>query len=453
MAMSRSAACDLVREWMPAWRAQREHLDRLNRWYRGQNEDPWAPKQSTPELRALRQKASSPHLSLVVTVVAQGLVVDGYRRADAPTDAAPWLAWQANGMDGRQTAIYRAALAHGLAHMEVQPGTPYPVMRGISARRMFVHYGDPSIDEWPLFSLQVDKSGSGHMVQVLDEDVKHFIGLESISGTPEYIESRAHDLGVVPVVTYRNVPDLDGEVASDIEPLIPTAARIDQTTFDRLVVQRYASWKVRTVAGMAEPETDAEKAALKRLLQVGDLLVSESSDTKFGTLAETPLDGFIRAKEADYRELAAVSQTPPVDLLGQVANLSAEALTEARFAAARKRDERKLSFGETHEQALRLVGAAMGDAQAASDFAAQVIWRDVESRNLAAAADALGKLATQLGVPLEMLWEMIPGWTQTDVERAKQLADDADALGKLTAELVAQSSGSTPVDAGDGNAA
>jgi hypothetical protein len=51
------------------------------------------------------------------------------------------------------------------------------------------------------------------------------------------------------------------------------------------------------------------------------------------------------------------------------------------------------------------------------------------------AADALGKLAVQLKVPLEMLWERIPGWTDTDVQRAKELVEDG-TLEKLLAELI-----------------
>ena len=39
-------------------------------------------------------------------------------------------------------------------------------------------------------------------------------------------------------------------------------------------------------------------------------------------------------------------------------------------------------------------------------------------------ADALGKLAVSLQVPVEMLWERIPGWTDADTKDAKDLRQE-----------------------------
>jgi hypothetical protein len=215
---------------------------------------------------------------------------------------------------------------------------------------------------------------------------------------------------------------------SDIEALIPIAARIDQDTFDRLIVQRFGSWVVRTISGMEMPETNDEMHAAKLKLRVEDILVSESQDTKFGTLPGTPLDGYISARDSDIRDLAAVSQTPPHHLLGQMANLSAEALAAAEASLTRKVAERQHVFGEAHEQTLRLASELMGIP---GDPSAEVRWRDMESRSLAQAADALGKIAQMLNVPVQLLWEKIPGWTQEDVERAKSLYTESDAMSRL----------------------
>lgn len=67
----------------------------------------------------------------------------------------------------------------------------------------------------------------------------------------------------------------------------------------------------------------------------------------------------------------------------------------------------------------------------------QVRWADTEVRPLSQAADALGKLAAQVGVPLEMLWERIPDWTDGDTERAKQLVE-AGAFDQIVAGLEAE---------------
>lgn len=52
-------------------------------------------------------------------------------------------------------------------------------------------------------------------------------------------------------------------------------------------------------------------------------------------------------------------------------------------------------------------------------------------RSLSAAADALGKIASQLGVPPQELWQLIPGITKTTVDVWKEAAKDGDSLGKI----------------------
>lgn len=445
--LNRSQVIEYVQEWLPEWQNKRRQVDLLDAWYRAEQDEPKGGKNPSTEYRRLRKMSLSPHLRLIVNVVAQGLVVDGYRPAEAVENAEPWRVWQFNGMDARQRRIHRGALSHSVAYATCLPGDPLPVLRGVSARRMIAVYGDPAADEWPLFALQVDKSADSLMCRLYDDEAVHFVGVAGVGGRATFIESRIHATGRTPVVRYTVDLDDDGRTQGEIAPYIPLAERIDQTTFDRLTVQRGGSWKVRTVAGMAEPETDAEKQATKRLLEVGDLLVSGSPDTKFGTLDATPLDGFIAAKEADVRELAAVSQTPPIDLLGEIANLSAEALEAAKDAAQQKRNEFKLSLGESHEQLLRLAGAQMGDFAAAEDYSAQVVWRDVGFSSLSREADALGKLAQMLGVPVELLWERIPGWTQQDVERAKALVRDGDSMNQLVAMLAGDTEPAGVVDA------
>ena len=223
------------------------------------------------------------------------------------------------------------------------------------------------------------------------------------------------------MVCFRNRTDLDGNVQGEVIPFIPLAKRIDQDTFDRLIVQRFGSWKIRTIAGIKQPETKAGQEELARILRVNDLLISDNPETRFGTLDHTPLDGYIAARDADIRDLAAVSQTPPHHLLGLSPNVSAEGLVEAQASLMRKVQERQHSFGESWELVMRLGAHMLGFREIAEDFNAQVRWRDTEVRSFQQVADALGKLATMVEVPVEMLWRELPNWTQQDIERAKKL--------------------------------
>ncbi len=166
--------------------------------------------------------------------------------------------------------------------------------------------------------------------------------------------------------------------------------------------------------------------------------MAEDPDTKFGTLPETPLDGVIRAGEADIRTLAAASQTPAHALTGDLINISAEGLAAARADLAGKVTERKKSFGKAHDQWLRLGSLVDGDTDSARDVMAHVTWADTSIRSLATAADALGKMATMLGVPVKALWAMIPGVTRTDVQEWEALAAEGDAFAQLGSLLEQQ---------------
>lgn len=457
MPMSQKETLGIVRSVLwPAFTAEKDKLDRIDRWYRWDHDRPHQPRHSTSEYKELSARAQTPWLGLVVTSVAQSLYVEGYRRADAEADASAWRWWQANGMDGRQIAVHRAATAYGLSYTSVLPGVDdfdeeMPVIRGHSPRRMMAFYDEPERDDWPHLALQAEPArvnGSmGYALRVYDDTSIYFLQGDASGDTFTWVESRLHDVNVCPIVRFSNSLDLEGRADGEVEPFIPVAGRIDQTVFDRLVVQRFASWIVRTVSGLDKPESEAEAAATRLRLKVEDLLVGEEG-VEFGHLPATPLDGFIAATKADIMNLAAVSQTPAHELLGDMVNLSADALAMARASLTAKVEERKHGLGESWEQTLRLASWVMGDIDAARDYSAQVRWRDTEIRSLAQAADALGKIATMLGVPVEVLWEKIPGWTDQDVDRAKAIAERGGGIEALMRELAGGQTSPMPEDGG-----
>lgn len=435
--LSKTATCSLVKDTLlPAYKKERERLDRIDLWYRWKQEDPKLPPRATPELKRLLELAKTPWLGLVVTTVAQTLLVDGYRSPENPKNSAPWATWNANDMDSRQVPIHYAALAYGQSYMSVLPGaaldgSPRSVMRGVSPRKMISMYADEVEDDWPMYALRVEKNRPDEWLsRVYDEEAIYFVSISSGGDKVEFVDSKEHGAGVCPIVRYANRLDLDGRTDGEVEPFIGVAGRINKTQFDRLLTQHFSSWKVRTVAGMAEPEGEEEANRAKLKLRQDDLLVAEDPDTKFGTLDETPLDGFISAYESDIEALAAVSQTPSHNLTGKMVNLSAEALAAARAQLDQKSGERRTTFGKSHGQALRLAAALEGDEVGAQDMAARVTWQDTSIRSMAQAVDALGKAATMLQIPPQALWGRIPGVTKSDVDEWLTMMT-GDTLGAL----------------------
>ena len=449
MTLTQEQAEATVRTLLGLRGPEQERLRRIAAYVRGDHSSVYVPRSARDEYRWLLQRAKVNVLRLVVTVVAQNLYVDGYRPQGLDENAAAWKNWQANRMDARQHGIHRAALKYGISYATVLPGDPGPVITPMSPRRMTAFYGDASNDEWPLFAVEVTdekfKGGDGRLatrklIRLYDDaSVWRFTG-DNEGRRVEYSGRDEHELGVCPVVRYLNEIDLDEEeaVAGEVEPLIELQDQINSTTFNLLMAQQYAAFRQRWVTGMA-PALDEQGNPIEPFRAgVDRLFVAEDADTKFGEFGQTDLEGYLKSREESIREMATLSQTPPYYLLGQMANLSAESLVAARDGLDRKVEERKSSFGESHEQTLRLAGLAAGDKDAWQDESAQVVWRDTSSRALAATVDALGKLSQMLGVPQEELWEKIPGVTQTDVARWKTTKEQADALAQLNQMLERQ---------------
>lgn len=442
--MSQAAVVELVQEQLlPEFQQERKRLDWIDRWYRWKHEDIHLPRKSGDEIKRLVELAKTPWLGLVVSSVAQSMYVDGYRSPTGGKVDPVWEIWQRNAMPARQVPIHRAGLAYGQSYETVLPGgqqggPTQAVMRGVSPRKMLAWFADDVEDEWPMYALRAEPSGGAWALRLYDEERVWYLSAPAESDKVEYVSFDTHGVGVCPVVRHAPMLDLDGRADGEVEPFITTAMRINKTSFDRLMTQHFNSWKVRTAAGMAEPDTEEEAAAAKLRLRQDDLLIAEDPDTKFGTLDETPLNGFIDAHRADVETLAAVSQTPSHQLTGQMINLSAEALAAAEAGLERKVEERKVAEGQAHDQALRLGAAIEGLSEEAADTSAHVTWADMGSRSLAQAVDALGKAATMLQIPPQALWSRIPGVTQDDVSEWTRLAEDGDAMRQLANRIDSQ---------------
>lgn len=458
--LSPQQAVKLVKdELYPLWDKDRERLKRIDRWYRWEQEGVPLPRRITPELKALARLSQVPWLTLVVTSCAQAMYVDGFRseldpaseRAadgeDARKASPPWRTWLANGMDQRQIRLHRAALGYGWAFEKVLPGEDpvtgrsMSVIRGVSPRKMVALFEDPAEDDWPQYTMQIiDSKADGEtLVRVLDDTAEHELVLDADGTGVEYLRQRGvHDAGVCPVVRFANMLDLEGRTTGEVEPHIPLAARINKTSYDRVLTQHFASWRVRYVTGMAEPDDEEDATRKKLQLRQDDILIAEDADTKFGTLEASDLAPFIAAYKNDIETLAAVTQTPTHELTGAMANLSAEALAAARASLNQKVTERQKSFGTSHAQALRLAVALEGNEQYSSDPTGRVTWQDMEIRSMSQAADALGKMAEMLHVPPTALWALVPGVEKTDVAEWIRLAEQGDPVTKMMERMERQ---------------
>ena len=444
MALDPKEAEATVRALLALRAPEQDRLTCISNYVAGKHTSVYVPAGAKSEYRWLLDRAVVNMLPLVINVVAQNLYVDGYRRAKSDDNAPAWKTWQANRMDGRQHGIHRSALKYGISYALVLPGDPVPVITPMSPRRMTAFYSDPVNDEWPIYAIEVTheqvKGAGGKLkrrrqIRLFDDTSAYRFTSERDRKAIEYGGREDHNLGVCPVIRYRNEEDLDEDqaVAGEVEPLIQIQDQINSTTFGLLMAQQYAAFRQRWVTGMAPPLDENGTPVEPFRSRVDGVFVAEDADTKFGEFGATDLNGYLKSREESIRSMATISQTPPYYLLGVVSNLSAESLAAARDGLDRKTDERKSTFGESHEQTLRLAGLAGQNKAAWEDVAAQVVWRDTSTRSLAQTVDALGKMVSMLSIPPQEVWELLPGVTQTTIARWKAALEAGDADAQLNA--------------------
>lgn len=435
--------------------AERARLQTLYLYYKGDQALPGTIPNGAPNVvKEIARIARVNVCEIVVDTLVQSMFVDGFRTKGAAEDAAVWAAWQANRMDSGQTAIHRAAFVYGAGYATVLPGDRGPVIRGYSPLTMTALYGDDP--DWPVVALERRGKGRWRLwdsteIYDVEERPKTVNGVATDEKQMTVTKRSEHRTpGYTPVVRFRDQFDLDdGEIESpngapfsllggQVAPLIRVQDQINQTTFGLLVAQHYGAFRQRYILGwIAESEKELLKASAANIMTFDE----KPEDMKVGEFEQTNLDGYIKSREASLRHAATLSQTPVHELIGELVNLSAEALAAAEAGRDRKVDERQTLMGEAHEQVFWLVGQLQG-IEIPND--AEVRWRNTSARAIGAEVDALGKLATMLGIPASELWERVPGATKQDVDRWKAAAESGDSFGALTAVLERQAAPPAP---------
>ncbi|MCD2462449.1 phage portal protein [Streptomyces sp. MBT42] len=484
--MADTSPASLAKELLAILDRDEGRLQRIDDYIHGKHDDPYMPPQADDEYKLLAKRAISNWMPLLIGTPAQALYVDGYRPGKAASGlpeassstSTQWSHWQRSRMDARQAAVYRGALGFGHSFVLTEKTKKGVTSKGLSAKRTAALYEDPANDETPYAALtivtkpKVDSPGKARMWDGKNEYAVTYKSLSDLDSV-RVGGAKRHGASECPVTRFAASVDLEGRTIGVIEPMIALQNRINQTIFDLLVAQTYTSHEVRYATGMAPPMqmemldengnvvTDPALAVDSRpkLDAAGNpvpaqinhnarrFLFAEDPDVKFGSLPAGPIGSLIDSVDMSIRHLAAISQTPPHHLLGQIANLSAEALLAAETALSRKIAEFRSLFGEAWERVFRLAAELEGETGAADDFTGEVQWRDMESRSLAQAADALGKLADQLGIPKRGLWKRVPGVTQTEYEDWEQMAEEDDSIGQLATALTRATPETTSVPA------
>ena len=428
----------------------RDRLMRIDNYMQGNHPDPYMPQTADAEYALLARRAITNWMPLVVGTPAQALYVDGFVRFDGAGDVTvnqqgelsadeEIMHWNNSRLPSRQMAIYRAALTFGhsftLTTKRSMRGDERVLTKSISPLDTSAVFEDPANDDVPYAALHIIERpsaerefGSAYMWKGEEQYKVRFRSLTDMTDL-QVSSPTLHGARCTPVTRFAADVDTEGRTTGVIEPLMAVQDRINQTVFDLLVAQTFASFKVRTVTGMAPPikrdasgnpilDENGNYQPLDVQLNARRQMWAEDPDVRFGTLDHTPLDGYIQAIQTATNHLAALSQTPPHYLLGHIVNLSADALTAAELGLTRLVEKLRYEFGQSWKCVMTLAADYRGETLDKSNF--DVLWRDMSGKSMVQQAEALGILSEKLGVPSRALWERVPGITSSDLARWDQ---------------------------------
>lgn len=391
----------------------RPRLDRLHNYWCGQHPLPFGNRKMRTAYRRFQKMARTNFMALVAESLLERLKVVGFRAgsdATEQTDKRAWKWWQANDLDSVAGLVHRAAVVMGRAYVIVghDPDDPgQPLITGEDPRQV-IHESNPRNQRelvavlktwWDDIELRhravLYLPGEVHYYQTPPTKQKDSDGTLWQPANWE-AESEPADTGSddMPVVLFRNRPDLCGDTLGEFEDVTDIQDRINMQVLDRMVIATMQAYRQRYATGVDVTDTEGRPTAA--FDPGADLLwVVPDEHAKFGDFSAVDLAGVLNAVESDVQYLASVTRTPPTYLLGKIANASAEALNASETGLWSRAGERITEYSASWEQVYRQAGHII-DEEIPDD--AEVMWADPQFRSLAEKAAASVQLVAA-GVP------------------------------------------------------
>ncbi|SOD80131.1 Phage portal protein, SPP1 Gp6-like [Streptomyces sp. 1222.2] len=410
-------------------------------YYECEHPLPFLHEKARDPFRRLLKMSRANYMELVVDALVGRLEVAGFQADSGDEDQRAWELWQDNNLDGGSALAFLEAAIRGEAYMLVSP----PEGRRKGTRITPEHPTQVIVEEVPgepgelaaALKLWLDDWTARLCATLyLPDRIYKFEAPEPKHGeNPRWVrrEVRGEEWGglnllrEVPFGQLANRPRMLKPGASELRSVTGIQDRINKTIADRMMTQEYAAFPQKWVTGMEIPVDENGQPVQPFDVAVNRILMAEDDGARFGQFAAADLSGYLKGKEADVQDIAAITSTPPHYLLGSMINLSAEALKAAEAGLIHRIYQRRRFLEEGLERTMRLAGFASSQAR--------IVWKSPEWRTEGELVDALVKMSS-LGVPREVLWERW-GATPQEVERWRRLSEDALARaleGDLAAE-------------------
>lgn len=428
----------LIRELMTS----QERFAILDDYASGNHPLPTADQRYFKALREIQRKARSNYYGMVTKAPIERMRVKGFRfgKNGAADDDAK-LVWAYNDMDYQNQYLLRFGAVFGRTYLLVNPpedGQKYPTMT-YEDPRMCITFQDPVKPTRSLAGLKLwSDIPEGIIKAVLwtPEKIYHYDGpkittiegypvhkqrdvLHSSEGIFELVRVEDNPLGDVPLVYI----EWQAEGLAEAEDLLDVQDRINLTLLHRLVITQNQSFRQRWMSGVA-PKRGKKGSGKPQFDPGADMLwVTDNPDAKFGDFAQADITQVLEAVRDDISDMASLSKTPIHYLMGKLANVSGDTLTQGESGFVSKIKLRMASVGWGLERAMRLAFKYMNQTEKAEEVDAEVLWADPEVRTRAETADAAVKEAQVLATAPPYALALIMGrmgWDPDEIRFAME---------------------------------
>lgn len=189
---------------------------------------------------------------------------------------------------------------------------------------------------------------------------------------------------------------------SEVDDIISVQNRINHTVLDRLVISKSQAYRQRWATG-GGPQKQGTKKGNKKESQAppldpgSDILwYFTNPDAKFGDFEQADITQLLEAVRDDIINISQISQVPPHYLMGTIANIGGDTLTQAESSYVFRVKARSRAVGYTLEKAEKYVFSLKGNDAMANEKDTEVLWMDPAVKNHVEQADAILKESQML---------------------------------------------------------
>lgn len=441
---------DVLRQLSMKLDTQMPTLDNLDRYFNGDV----ALSFLAPEVREATQGRLRPLVvnwaKVIVGAIEERLQVQGFRLGEQTEDDL-WRIWQDANLDEFSQMAHEEALVLGRSFVMVwadDEGNPKITVE--SARQVWVDYVPGTRTRRWGFKRWVGPDNHVHAVLFSPATVYRFkseglVTFEDLATEPDLIastgvnlalvESMPNPMGVVPIVPLVNRPRLMSMLGtSELADVLPLLDGINKLATDMLVGAEFHALPRRWAIGVQIPEERDDqgkptgKVSVEDVLRVsaGRLLHVEAENAKLGEFPSADLSNFTNAIDSLTTTLAALAALPPHFVGISTANpASADAIRSSEASLVSKCRRKQQAFSGTWEEVMRLAVMVRDGKEDPDLNRLETVWKDPESRTVAAAADAAMKLVAGGLLPVDQALADL-GYTPTQIDRMRDMRRPAD---------------------------